>query len=415
MESLIRDKLVKHMTEGRFFSDAQHGFVPGRSCMTQLLVTLELWTAWLDKGESIDAMYLNFKKAFDSVPHLRLLHKLKAYGRDGNLCKWIEHFLLSRKQRVVVNGKLSDWITVLSGIPQGSVLGTILFVIFINDLPELVLSTANIFADDTKLFHRILSPDDHHQMQEDLNRLVKWSDNWKLGLNEGKCKVLHLGNYNPQLEYQMKGTILTTDTSEKDLGVTIDKELKFHQHIASAVKKASRMLGLVKATFTCLDGITVPRLFTAMVRPHMEYGNVIWSPRYISDCLELEKLQRRATKLVPSLRSLPYEERIQKLRLPSLIHRRRRGDMMQVYQIMSGIDRVDPSLLFTPADYQGTRGHSQKCQKQRSRLDLRHTFFSQRVVQDWKSLPEEVVSCNTLNCYKSRLDRFWRNEQYKIP
>ena len=94
MESLIRDKLVKHMTEGRFFCDAQHGFVPGRSCMTQLLVTLELWTAWLDKGESIDVVYLDFKKAFDSVPHLRLLHKLKAYGIDGNLCKWIEHFLL---------------------------------------------------------------------------------------------------------------------------------------------------------------------------------------------------------------------------------------------------------------------------------------------------------------------------------
>ena len=111
-----------------------------------------------------------------------------------------------------------------------------------------------------------------------------------VGFNEGKCKVVHMGSYNPKLEYQMKDTILTTDTSEKDLGVTIDNELKFHQHIASVVKKTSRMLGLVKSTFTCLDGITVPRRFTAMVRPNLEYGNAIWSPRYRYDCLELEKI-----------------------------------------------------------------------------------------------------------------------------
>ena len=116
MESLIRYNLVKHMTEGSFFCDAQRGFVPGRSFMTQLLVTLELRTAWLDKGESLDGVYLDFKKAFDSVPHLRLLHKLKANGIGGNLCKWIEHFLLGRKQRVVVNGKLSHWKTLLRGV-----------------------------------------------------------------------------------------------------------------------------------------------------------------------------------------------------------------------------------------------------------------------------------------------------------
>ena len=274
------------MTEGRHFCDTQHGFVPGRSCTTQLLVRLELWTDWLDKG---DVIYLDFKKAFDSVPHIRLLQKLKAYGVEGDLLNWIQHFLMGRKQRVSVNGILSDWVIVLSGIPQGSVLGPILFVIFINDLPDMVKSTAKIFADDTKIFNRILNRDDHQQLQANLNYLVKWSEEWQLGFNESKCKVLHLGTNNPRLEYQMNSVTLMTDTAEKDLGVTIDNKLKFHRHISNAVNIASRMLGLVKATFTCLDEITVPRLFTAMVRPHLEYGNVIWSPHYLTDSKEIEK------------------------------------------------------------------------------------------------------------------------------
>ena len=163
------------------------------------------------------------------------------------------------------------------------------------------------------------------------------------------------------------------------LGVTIDNELKFHRHISNAVNKASRLLGLVKATFTWLDEITVPRLFTAMVRPHLEYGNVIWSPRYLTDSKEIEIIQRRATKLVPSLKVLPYEEeRLLKLKLPSLLHRRRRGDMIQVYKIKSAMDRIEHSLFFHQPEHTGTRGHSQKIQSKNCRgLKLTHRTRSQ--------------------------------------
>ena len=201
----------------------------------------------------------------------------------------IQHFLTGRKQRVTINGKLSAWAIVLSGIPQGSVLGPILFVIFINDLPDMIRSTVKIFADDTKIFHIMLSRDDHHRIQANLlDLLAKWSEEWQLGFNEGKCKVLHLGNSNPKLDYKMNGISLVTHTSEKDLGVG---ELKFHSHIANAVHTASRMLGLVTATCTCLYEVTVPRLFSAMVRPHLEYDNVIWCPQYQTDSKEVEKIQ----------------------------------------------------------------------------------------------------------------------------
>ena len=185
MESIIRDRLVDHMMEHKLFCDPQHGFVPGRSCMTQLLTTLEIWSEILDSGAPIDTIYLDFRKAFDTVPHQRLLAKLEAYGITGNTLGWIRNFLLERRQRVVVNGKLSAWALILSGIPQGSVLGPILFVIFINDLPDVVTSMVQIFADDTKLFHSVHSPQHHVQLQNDLDNLVEWSQKWQLGFNPG--------------------------------------------------------------------------------------------------------------------------------------------------------------------------------------------------------------------------------------
>ena len=261
----------------------------------------------------------------------------------------------------------------------------------------------------------VASEEDRHQIQTDLDRLVQWSEDWQLGFNEGKCKVLHLGSRNPKNDYHMKGMTLTVTTEEKDLGVIIDDELKFHKHVSAAVKKSSRMLGLIRATFTCLNEITVPRLFTTLVRPHLEYGNIIWSPRFKMDSIEVEKVQRRATRLISNLRQLSYEDRLRTLKLPSLNYRRRRGDMIQVFKIIAGIDRVDPELFFHSTSISQTRGHSQKLTKQRSRLELRSKFFSQRVIDDWNSLPEAAVSSSTLNCFKSSIDRFWRTEQYRIP
>ena len=228
-------------------------------------------------------------------------------------------------------------------------------------------------------------------VQEDLNNLLTWSQRWQMGFNKDKCKVLHLGTTNPGWEYCMNDTTLETTSDEKDLGVTIDSDLKFQAHVSKAVNKALRMLGLVCATFTCIDETTLPKLFTSMVRPHLEYGNVIWSPRYRRESAEIEKIQRRATKLIPNLRHLPYKDRWEALRLPSLSYRRRRGDMLQAFKILKGIDRVDPGQFFVSADQSNMRGHSLKLVKQRARSSLRQNTFSQRVVNDWNALPAHVV------------------------
>jgi len=159
--------------------------------------------------------------------------------------------------------------------PKGNVLGSILFVIFINDLPDAVTSTTNIFADYTKLFRAIRGSEDREKLQNYLNQLVKWSERWQLGFIENKCKVFHLTNSNHIHIYEMNGAALDITHAEKDLGLTVDEDLKFHKNVVKVVNKASRMLGLIRKTFSLLEQTTVPRLFTTMIRPHLEYGTVI--------------------------------------------------------------------------------------------------------------------------------------------
>ena len=170
------------MTNG-LFADEQHGFVPGRSCTTQLLTVLEEWTVYMEDGECIDAIYLDFKKAFDTVPHERLLTKLAAYGIKGKILNWIRNFLVGRSQRVMIGEGKSTWAAVTSGIPQGSVLGPLLFVIFINDLPQVVQSTTKIFAYDTKLYRPIRTHADTLILQQDISRLNDWATKWQMQFN----------------------------------------------------------------------------------------------------------------------------------------------------------------------------------------------------------------------------------------
>ena len=232
MESLVRDEIVEHMIRNDLFSKLQHGFVPHRDCMTNLLTCLELWTKMIESGNAMDVIYTDFSKAFDSVPHQRLLKKMESLGITGNTLSWVKAFLSNRQQCVRVDDKLSNWISVISGIPQGSVLGPILFVIFINDMPEMVKSTCQLFADDAKLFRSVDLRDETSNLtlQEDLEILHHWSEKWQLPFNTGKCKVLHLGHNNPCYQYRMNGQKLQTVEEEKDLGVVIDNELKFHKH-----------------------------------------------------------------------------------------------------------------------------------------------------------------------------------------
>ena len=250
MEKIIRNKIVDHLESNHLLSKHQHGFRSNRSCLTQLLEYFTEIHDIIDKGDPVDAIYLDCKKAFDTVPHKRLIEKLKSYGIVGKVLKWIESFLNDRSQRVMVKGVPSDTLPVWSGVPQGSVLGPVLFLIYINDLLEEVISGGKLFADDSKLFKRIKSTEDRDILQEDLMKLQEWSRKWLLEFNENKCKVMHIGSSNPRYEYQLNNTTLEVTMEEKDLGIYVTPDWKSTTHVAKAAAKANSMVGWIDKTFS---------------------------------------------------------------------------------------------------------------------------------------------------------------------
>ena len=366
----------------------------------------------LEEGNPVDAIYLDFSKAFNSVPHQRLLLKLHSCGVGGKLLNWIEAFLIGRQQRVSVNGVKSDWVGVTSGVPQGTVLGPLLFVIFVNDLPDNVSSSVKMFADDTKIYRNVGQASDVQILQSDLDALLEWSERWQLPFNQDKCKTLCLGRGNDCHAYHMGGSQLIQTSVEKDLGVHIDCQLKFREQAAAAVSKASRILAVIRRSFCAIDEATLPLLFRTMVRPHLEYANTVWGPFNREDQKRVERVQRRATKLIASIRDRPYEERLQILDLPSMYHRRRRGDMITVYQILQQKVDMNASKFFTLAKNDNTRGHQWKLQKPQAVSRVRRNAFSVRVINEWNALPPSVVTAPSLNAFKARLDRHWAHLKF---
>ena len=408
-EGYVRDALFKHLLNNDLLSNHQFGFCPGRSCSLQLLVTLQQWFQFLDNNISMDAVYMDFRKAFDSVPHERLITKLHGYGIRGEMLNWVRDFLSDREQYVCINDEKSDTLPVTSGVPQGSVLGPTLFIYFINDLPLVTKLPMEIFADDTKAFNKSENTTDKLKLQNAIDAMVQWTKLWLIEFNKLKCKVLHAGKHNPNFEYHIgSGTDKTTlevTTNEKDLGVHIDPLLTFENHINETIKKATNMSNLIMRAITYKSADIMIPLFKALVRPTLEYANVVWFPAKRKDINALENVQRRYTKCIAGMKETPYEDRLKSLNLPSLEYRRIRGDMIEAFKITHNIYdyRVTENLL--KMDKKTTRNHGYKLEKQRVNSSQYQNFFTNRIVNVWNNLPYEVVNADTTNCFKNKLDK----------
>ena len=214
-----------------------------------------------------------------------------------------------------------------------------------------------------------------------------------------KCKVLHIGHNNSNKLYYINGTEIANVQEEKDLGVIISKDLKPKKHIAKMVKKANRQLGMISRAITNKNKTNIMNLYKTLVRPILDYGAAVWNPYQKEDIQKIERVQRRATRMIQLIRKLPYEERLRRCNLMSLESRRRRYDLIEAFKLMKSIYKVNKDKFFKLRESQ-TRGHSLKIFKEHSRLNIRKYFFTQRVVNDWNKLPIEAINARNIEQFK---------------
>jgi hypothetical protein len=363
----------------------------------------------VNSGDAVDVIYADMSKAFDKVPHQRLLKKIEvSFGIRGELLLWLSSFLSDRMQVVNVSGTLSRSIAVTSGVPQGSVVGPLLFAMYVDDLDTLMSGYCLKWADDTKIAHRIHRSHPSLAVEDltlDLESLEEWATTWGMTFNGNKSACLHFGHWNPEHVYRLGGADVPNVQVQRDLGVLISSTLKQEDHCLSKVKKAEQLLGVIRRSFIELDKETFLPLYFALVRPCLEYAVCAWSPHYQRDVDLVERVQKRAVKMVKGMRRLnTYEDRLRALGLQTLATRRLRADMIFTYRLLHGHLQVPVETLFKYCASDSLRGHCLKIRPVvNPRLDVSKYAYAYRVVSFWNGLPEDCVTAPTVQVFKSRM------------
>ena len=413
LESIMKEWLLQHINLYGMLDTAQHGFVSGRSTASNLLVTQGDWFSALDQGDFVDVVYLDVAKAFDTVSHVKLLAKLAKYRFPVLLQNWISDFLANRRQRVKLDNQISSFKSVISGVPQGSVLGPFLFLMYINDLPKCVrYCKAVMYADDTKLYLRYAKGMNPVQLQEDLNSVVDWFKKWQLSISIQKCGVLPLSfsATNRGAFYSIEGDSLSVINEPiKDLGVLVNNKLDSSPHVEKTCSKAFSVSGLIYRSFKSRDSAFLLQLFKQYVLPLLEYSCVVWSPFLVKEIVMIENVQRRYTKRIPDVSELSYPERLEALQLESLELRRLKIELVEFFKIVKGLSaiRFEDFFVFVAGNSRHQTHMLQVRPLRRPRTERYRVSFFSRVPDIWNTLSDDVERCNSVSSFKKLLN----NEQ----
>ena len=378
----------------------QHGFLKGRCTVTQLLEVFNRVEKSLDDSGQIDIIYLDFAKAFDTVSHRLLCHKLKSYGINGNLLEWFKSYLSNRKQRVVLEGIHSEWQNVSSGVPQGSILGPLLFLMYANDMSKevSVQTSVAMYADDTKVFRKIVTVNDAIELQRDLDKMVEWSRKWKMKFNVLKCKLLTITRkVRPiDINYTMNEHVLEKVESFNDLGIIIDSKLNWHEHIRNKVGKANGMMGLVKRTLGFKAPMRAKKLlYESLVKSTLGYGSVIWNGASKMNMILLEGVQRRASKYITGNYDMDYKSRLKACDLLPLTLTFEYHDIVFFYKCYHKWFNYDINSILSVRNVNTRLNRGIILDSSFARTETFKRFYSNRVVDIWNTLPMGIrnVTC----------------------
>ena len=355
-------------------------------------------------GKQTDLFLLDFSKAFDSVPHKRLLYKLSYYGITGKTNNWINAFLSNRRQCVSINGNKSQWVDVISGVPQGTVLGPTLFLVYINDIFENVSSQMRLFADDSILYRQIDSPDDHKILQRDLETVLEWSKTWQMRFNIDKCHRMSITRRRKPInfDYRMEGKPIIKSPTEKYLGVVLSEDLRWNAQCKEVRSKASRILGILKRNLGPCSKEVKTRAYHAMVRPRLEYATAAWNPHTDKNVDSLEMVQRQAARFVCSdyRRTTSVTGLLENLGWDTLEHRRLLIQSTMFYKIHNNLVNIVFPLIIIPQISNTRSSHQFQFQQvQTNNLTFQNSFFP-RMIPVWNHLPSTAVLATTVKSFQ---------------
>ena len=419
-ERVLRKYIVAWMDENNLFNPTQHGFRQGRSCLSQLIAHFDHITQLLESGENVDVIYLDFAKAFDKIDFLSTMRKLNHMGISGKLGHWLYSFLTNRKQAVLVNGTIGSFFDVKSGVPQGSVIGPLLFLVLISDIDqEIVSAFLSSFADDTRIAKGITSEDDVKALQSDLQSIYKWAQENNMEFNSPKFECLRYGA-NSVIKESTCYTSSTGDTIEvsdqvKDLGVIMSCTGTFRQHIDSVISTSNQLCGWVLRTFKTRQELPMLTLWKSLIRSKLEYCCPLWSPINIGDIQGLEQIQRNYFRKISGIQHLSYWEQLKKLSMYSLERRRERYNIIYVWKIM---EKKVPN--FSQSDNSGIQEYwnlrrggyctvpAINLRSQRQIQSIRDASFGIRGPRLFNTLPAHIrnLSGCSVDAFKHKLDRY---------
>ena len=412
LERHIHQYITTSLSVTNPLSNGQWGFQTGRSTITALLSVTHEWFKVLESGQELFSVFFDIKKTFDTVPHQSLMDKLHRYSLDPHIQSWLNSYLSDRMQHVVVGGALSPDTPVVLGVPQGSVLGPLLFLIYIDDLSTIGLSEGsvlNLFADDMLLYRPIGSSEDLQQIQSDVDRVNEWVISNHLSLNPVKCKTMLITKkINPiqPLQLQLNGIPLEQVEHFKYLGVLFSSDLSWSTHIDSICSKARKLVGLLYRRFSAnVDSQPLLEMYKLLVRPHLEYAAQIWNPHLVKNITKLEDIQTFALRMCYKNWDAGYQELLDLTTMPTLENRRLYLKLCSLYKIIYSHFYFPPNV-FT-AQPSRTPLVSPLLNQPHARTNYYQSSFVPSTISVWNNLPHTALTAHTTQSFKAHIAPFF--------